>query len=149
MKHLLRISLFLLFFSTAALHAQIEPGISIAYGFDVKTIGVEARLQIGTLGIENLRVVPSFTWFLTENYEFFTVDANLQYMLLNTDEGGRGWVLGGLDVARSSAGDGNTSIGANVGAGGSGNIGILNLFGEAKYVFGNASQFVLTTGIFF
>jgi hypothetical protein len=135
--------------SSIALRAQVEPGIALAYGFDVKNIGIEGRLQIAMTGIENIRLVPAVTWFFTSNYQFFTADVNLQYMLLNTEQGGRAWVLGGLDVARTSVGQGTTNIGANIGIGASGDTGLINPFAELKYGFGNAKQVVLTLGMFF
>ena len=149
MKHLLLTSIAFLTLASIALRAQVEPGVAVAYGFDIKNVGVEGRLQIAMSGIENIRLVPAVTWFFTTGYQFFTADLNLQYMLLNTKDGGRAWVLGGLDIANSSVGEGTTEIGANVGAGVSGDTGLINPFAEVKYVFGNASQIVLTGGIFF
>lgn len=149
MKKVFLVTLAAFMLSAIPASAQVEPGVAVAYGFGAKgTLGSEGRLQIGFSAIDNLRIVPAFTYFFTD-FSLFAVDINLHYHLMNTENGGRIWALGGVNLLNTAEGEGATDFGGNLGAGFSGDTGLLNPFAEVKYVFGNASQLMVTAGLFF
>jgi len=127
-------------------------GVALAYGGDVKAVGLEGRFYYDFPSSKNLRVAANFTYFFTESYyTFWTIDGNVHYAFASFS-GGRVYALGGLDLAHTSyegLSGSSTDLGLNLGAGVEGDVTFGAVFGEVKAVLGNASEIVLTGGLRF
>lgn len=132
--------------------SQVSLGVGLAYGSDVKELGIEGRGYYDFASNKNLRLEANFTYFLVKSpLTFFTLDANLDYTFAPF-QGGFAYALGGLDLAHtaiSGFSGSSTELGLNLGVGVEGKVSFGGIFGEAKYVIGNASELVLTGGLRF
>jgi len=173
MKHTV-IIVILTVFSSLALSAQVKLGGKLAYGSEIKSIGIGAK------GIYELNDTFSLSgellYFLGDKEESsilgISTETKTSSIALNTDLhynllddtfkvyalGGLNFVnfsskvttsstfgIGGLDVDSSG-----TFIGLNLGIGGLYEISDnLNLVSELKYVLGDFDQVVLSAGVLF
>ncbi len=143
---------FLLLLAGTSAPAQISVGAGLAYGFDVKELGIQARgiYQIN----DQWRGGADFIFYLDGESEVTLTEfnANGHYFFL-TDEPFKAYALAGLNFITSRVdfvgiGSGsNTETGLNLGAGGE--FGIterISGMAELKYTISDASQLLLAVG---
>lgn len=171
MKKITILTLILLFIiSLSKLQAQTTQGdfnlgAAIGYGFDLEepSLGLNTNYAVA----DNFRVAGDYIYFFIGDVRFneasiettaFELNLNLHYLMLNR-ENFNIYALTGLNyvyisMSASMPGSQNsvsaTEAGINIGSGLELNISpTIRLFSEAKYAFGDASQFILNGGLRF
>ena len=138
-------------------YGQFTVGGGVIYGGDIEQVGAKADLSY-TLN-ETYRLQADFSYFLPKDqgiveFNWWEINGNLHYPITRA---GTSWVyaLAGINIANINAeADGFepntvTEVGANVGAGGEIELPFADLFGEIKYVLGNADQLGIAVGLRF
>ncbi|NQZ76056.1 MAG: hypothetical protein HRT61_08090 [Ekhidna sp.] len=122
-------------------NAQARLGGGLAYGSEVKSGGISLN---GEFFLKNkLAVAPGFIFYFED---FWEANANVNFMLSGNDAV-LPYAIGGLNLFSSN---GNSELGLNAGIGANFDIGWrARLFGETKYVLGEADQLVLLGGVKF
>lgn len=145
--------LFLCFLAVSPGQAQINLGIGLCYGSDIKKPGVDFRGYY--LISPTLRFVTNFHYFFTESeHTFWTLDGNAHYIFYEHRRQQRLYGIFGLQYAHESVDIGigtvsNSEIGLNIGIGGETRVDFGAVFGELKLVLGNYDQLVLGAGLRF
>ncbi|MEL6356080.1 MAG: hypothetical protein AAFQ37_04015, partial [Bacteroidota bacterium] len=155
----LRLLFTLLLFAGFAYHAQAQLmlGGGISYGFQENSeLGLQVR---GVYSFaEEWRGQADFTFFLgpPENFSFWTINANGNYIFSDNGDGTVFYAIAGLNFANASVNyesfgsESVSEIGLNIGAGGNFNVADgLTIFAEAKYVISGFDQFVVAGGVLF
>lgn len=148
-------------FATSTSFAQLRLGAGLAYGSDIEKLGVQLR---GEYGInDKWEAEADFTYFFPEKTEFLgvdisanfsTINLNAHYLLANKDKF-QFYPLAGLNIAIASASvagesESESEFGINAGAGARYSFSEkLNGYADAKYVLGEADQFVINFGVLF
>lgn len=125
MKKLLIFSFFSLCLSFTSI-AQTKFGAGATYYND---LGVQARANLGLS--DGIGVIPSFSYYFTEFFTVWSLDANLTYDVAVIGDDLPIYALGGLDYTTISAnGQSDSNLGINLGGG----IDITsNIYGEIFY----------------
>lgn len=134
------------------------------YGSEIERIGfrIDGVYQIN----EEFRAVADLGIFLPETFDFgggneytltwWELNANANYIFFSDeDENLQAYAIGGLNYTTLSysgdtgtAGDPSTSeVGLNVGIGGEYGLDFADLFGELKFVLGDADQLNIAIGL--
>ncbi|MDO9511636.1 MAG: hypothetical protein Q7J34_07750 [Bacteroidales bacterium] len=128
-------------------------GPVLAYGLDMKTLGIGGKFHYGIT--EKIRAAPSAVYFLEKNgFKYWELNLDANYLF--TDPSSMGiYALAGLNVLGSSfefmgVSGSATDIGFNAGGGFQLPVG-NSMFGfaEAKYRIGDASEIQISAGILF
>jgi outer membrane autotransporter barrel domain len=151
--------------ATAAFAQQGEKsvGVNLGYGLDVEAVKIGANFKYNFT--DEIRVAPSFDYFLKKNnVTMWAVNADANY-LFNVAEGIKVYPLAGLALVGVCVGsssydlghgmsidiDGatNTEIGVNLGAGADFRLTeVIDFNVEAKYqIVDNWNQLVLSVGV--
>lgn len=151
--------LFLMVFCTAvftqsfAQMGAMKVGPMLAYGLDMKAIGIGAKFHYGIT--EKIRAAPSAVYFLEkDNAKFWEVNLDGHYLLSDASSTGF-YALAGLNVLGSSVevmgfSASSTDIGLNVGAGAQMSLsGNMFGFAEAKYRLSDADEIQISAGVLF
>jgi outer membrane immunogenic protein len=143
--------------------AQIGLGAGLAYGTEIENIGIQLG---GTYLInENFRAAADIIYYFPKEEEggyvktkWFEFNANVHYIFFN-DDSMNAYAIGGLNYTSltveidipgfGSASGSDGEVGLNLGVGAMIDIGFSNLYGEAKYVLGNADQLSIAVGLRF
>jgi len=99
---------------------------------------------------ETMEISPSFTYYFVDGFTAFDINADFHYLF--GDEGSfRFYPLGGINFYRASAnGFSSSEIQINIGGGVKYPLNdSMNLFGEGKYMIGDADGLVFSAGILF
>jgi outer membrane immunogenic protein len=143
--------------------AQIGLGAGLAYGTEIENIGIQLG---GTYVInEDFRAAVDIIYYFPKEEEggfvetkWFEFNANAHYIFFQ-DDSMNAYAIGGLNYTSltvdveipgfgsASASDGE--VGLNLGIGAMIDVGFSNLYGEAKYVLGNADQLSIAVGLRF
>ncbi|HNU59003.1 MAG TPA: outer membrane beta-barrel protein [Aquaticitalea sp.] len=163
-KSLPAIVLFLIFSLTASAQTETRIGGLLAYGTEIKNLGIGANAEFPV--IEKLTISPSFIFYLPKKetgikINWFEVNANANYYFLQ-EEKVEVYGLAGLNYSSvkvkyaeelSFLGDFSASdgrIGLNLGGGANFNIGSsITPFAELKYVIIDGGQLVIAGGVKF
>ncbi len=143
---------------TTMTHAQTKgemaAGVHFAYGSGdgFSNMGFGAKFQWNVL--DNLRVEPSFTYFLKKDYvSMWDISANAHYQFMLSEKFGI-YPLAGLSIMGVKAGIGeykvsDSEFGLNLGGGVDFDLSSsLALNVEAKYkIGGNWSRFIASVGV--
>ncbi|WP_445732095.1 outer membrane protein [Mariniflexile sp.] len=149
---------------TAIAQTETKIGGFLAYGTEVKTIGIGANAEFPIA--EKLTISPSLIYYLPKDeggikINWFEVNANANYYFLNEENIGV-YGIAGLNYSSVkvkydnnfgfggdfSANDGR--FGLNLGAGANFNInGSITPFAELKYVIIDGGQLVIAGGVKF
>ncbi len=148
----------LLFSQHAA--AQFSLGGGVTYGEGIEEFGVSARAAYAFN--ESFEMAAKYSYFFADDgVDFSMIDLDTHFTFFG-DDSVSVYGLGGLNISIFDFDDvdipgvgeidlgSETELGANVGVGFLVNTSDrLGIFGEAKYVIGDADQFVFTTGLRF
>ncbi|MBD3615615.1 MAG: hypothetical protein HUJ22_03505 [Gracilimonas sp.] len=157
---------FMVLFSVLAVQTAqaqfVKAGVGLMYGSEVERLGIRADgvYQIN----EEFRAVVDLGLFFPEEFGNTTVtwwelNANANYIFHADEEQGlTAYALGGLnfmtvkskfDDGTNTASASNSEVGLNLGAGLEYGVGFGDLFGELKYVIGDADQLNIGAGVRF
>lgn len=103
----------------AGLQAQASFGVTGAYHVDFEAVGVGALVEAPLPALhENVGIMGEFIWFFPDAGDLFEVNGNLTYDFALDDSTLTPFALGGLTLARTSAGGfSSTDVGLNLGGG--------------------------------
>lgn len=137
--------------------AQLKAGGAVIYGGDIEQIGfrVEGLFKIN----DTYRAQADFSYFLPKDigpteFNWWEINANIQYSISSIEQLPV-YAFAGLNFVNiESSRTGFVSrteneVGLNVGAGAETDLGFATLFGEIKYVIGNADQLGVAGGLRF
>ena len=154
-------------FASEDSNAQTTIGGGIAYGTEIKSIGIHAGGQFFIN--DNLAITPSILYYFPRelaegfNYKWFEINGNASYYFI-TDESVNVYGLAGLNVAIISfpfldfssifGGDANnssvTKVGLNIGIGADFDIGSnITPFGQLRYNLSSFDQLAIEAGVRF
>ena len=145
--------------------AQISAGGALMYGDEVEQIGL--RIDGSYMINEDIDVNANLGLYLPDNTNlgggneftatYWELNVNGQYSLYTSEESGlSAYALAGINVLgvstefsgpNVSGSDSDSEIGLNIGGGASYPMNFGNLFGELKYVIGDADQLNIAAGI--
>jgi hypothetical protein len=99
-----------------AVQAQLEAGPILAYHTDAEAVGVGAYIAIPVPQLaEGFALVPDFTWFFPDNYDYFEINGDIAYFFpVSETTPVMPFAFGGLNIAST---DSNTDVGLNLGGG--------------------------------
>ncbi|MEL7834726.1 hypothetical protein [Fodinibius sp. Rm-B-1B1-1] len=158
MKKLLTLGCLILgmiFFSNSNAYAQAETfkaGGGLAFGSEVEAIGIQAGAVYGFT--DEINGAADFIIFFPDNYDWWELNVNGHYNFM-AEDGVRLYGLAGLNYANLSVDLGqfgstsDSEIGLNLGGGAEYGLDFANLYGELKYVLGNADQLGISAGLRF
>jgi outer membrane immunogenic protein len=143
--------------------AQIGLGAGLAYGTEIENLG----LQLGATYLinENFRAAADIIYYFpkesvggTITWNWFEFNANVHYIFFE-DDSMNAYAIGGLNYTSwkrerelsptEKLVTSDNEVGLNLGIGAMIDIGFANLYGEAKYVLGNADQLGIAIGLRF
>lgn len=141
----------IVFFSNSNALAQAETfkaGGGLAFGSEVEAIGIQAGAVYGFN--EEISGSADFIIFFPDNYDWWEFNLNAHYNFM-AEDGVRVYGLAGLNSTTldSEFTNSNTEIGLNIGGGAEYGLDFANLYGEVKYVLGDADQLGLSAGLRF
>lgn len=150
---ILILGLFLSFNTNALAQSEtFKAGGGIAYGSEVEAIGIQVG---GVYGFtDNISGAADFIVFFPDNYDWWELNLNGQYNFMSED-GTRVYGLAGLNYATLSINLGqfgsssSSELGLNLGGGAEFDLDFANLYGELKYVLGDADQLGISAGLRF
>jgi hypothetical protein len=138
-----------------AVQAQLEAGPILAYHDDAEAVGVGAFIAIPIPQLaEGFAIVPDFTWYFPDNFDFFEINGDLAYFFpVAADSPVMPFAFGGLNIQRISldvpGAEGQTEVGLNLGGGVQFAAGSINPFAGAKFELQDATGFVIFGGLGF
>lgn len=145
----------IIFFSNSNALAQAETfkaGGGLAFGSEVEAIGIQAGAVYGFT--DEINGAADFIIFFPDGFDWWELNLNGQYNFM-ADDGVRLYGLAGLNYATISVDFGefgsssNSEVGLNIGGGAEYGLDFANLYGELKYVLGDADQLGLSAGLRF
>lgn len=143
----------ILFSNTGTLaQSNFDVGGGLIYGSEVEAIGIQAGAKYGFT--EKLSGTGDFAFYFPENYDWWTINVNANYHFYAQDNVGV-YGLGGLNYATVKIDLGqfgsasNSEVGLNLGAGAEFGLDFAKLYGELKYIVGNADQLAFSAGLRF
>lgn len=161
MKNFIRfISLIAVIMLTAstsfAQSGDIKVGGGLVYGSEVEAIGLQAN---GVYGFtEEISAAADVSIYFPDGYDWWAINLNGHYNF-HAEEGTSVYGLAGLNIATlsfdvdlgqfGSASGSDSEVGLNLGGGAEFDVEFAHVFGEAKYIIGNADQFVIGAGLRF
>lgn len=157
---------FMVLFSVLAVQTAqaqfVKAGVGLMYGSEIERLGVRADgvYQIN----EEFRAVVDLGLFFPEEFgnttfTWWELNANANYVFHADEEQGlTAYALGGLnyttlkykfDDGTNTSSSSNSEVGLNLGAGLEYGMGFGDLFGELKFVIGDADQLNIGAGLRF
>ena len=139
----------------ASASAQVEAGPILAYHTDAEAVGIGAYLGVPMASIPGLWIVPDFTWYFPDGYDYFEINGNAVYRFeVSPDSPVVPFALGGINIARVSDEFGgvsvsDTDVGLNLGGGVNFQAGSLAPFAGAKFEIQDQTNFVIFGGLGF
>jgi opacity protein-like surface antigen len=138
----------------ASASAQMQAGPILAYHTDAEAVGIGAFLGIPIPSIEGLSIVPDFTWFFPDGYDYFEINGDAVYSFtVGPDSPVVPFAMAGINIARFSYDsqfvDSSTDVGLNLGGGVQFSAGTLSPFAGAKFEIQDSTGFVIFGGLSF
>lgn len=136
----------------ASAFAQVQAGPILAYHTDAEAVGIGAFVGIPLAAVEGLAIVPDFTWFFPDGYDYFEINGDVVYnFTVGPDSPVMPFAFAGLNIARFSYDTfgSSTDVGLNLGGGINFQAGSLQPFAGAKFEIQDATGFVLFGGLGF
>lgn len=138
-------------YSTSTQAQDIKAGGGLAYGSEVEAIGIQVG---GVYNItEEVSGAADLIIFFPDNYDWWTLNINGHYEF-HDENNMRVYGLAGLNYAtwEFDSGQGsfsNSELGLNLGGGAEMGLDFANIYGELKYILGDADQLVISAGLRF
>ena len=139
----------------ASAFAQVEAGPLLAYHTDAEAVGIGAYVGIPIASVPGLAIVPDFTWFFPDGFDYFEINGDVAYNFeVGPDSPVTPFAFAGLNIARTSVEAGgfsasSTDVGLNLGGGVNFVAGSLAPFAGAKFEIQDATGFVIFGGLGF
>ena len=138
-------------------------GAQLGYGTEIESLGIGARFDYAIT--DQILLAPDLMYFFGKSegsldYNWFDINLNGNYLFDIGNSTIVPYALAGLNFAIVSVdydvgigpGDGDSSsteIGFNLGGGADFAVGTLTVFGELRFVLGDADQLVIAGGVKF
>lgn len=134
-------------FNAKAQVTQVGGGISFFSANGGSEMGINAK---GNFGLnESMELSPSLNYYLVDGYTLMGLNGDFHYVL-GDEDAFQFYPLAGINFMMASAsGISNNELQFNVGGGARYSLGSLSLFGEGKYMIGDADGMVFTAGVLF